>query len=90
MTKAELQNAVKLGEITDTPTYKVILNCARDTRPRKSGAREAITIVNDEGYLQGWLACLDFLETIATPDPRPEQPRPQDYYTSPSTSPESK
>jgi hypothetical protein len=74
MTKSDLQGAHKVADITTTAAFQAILAYLGENVPSPpQGVRDPTTIINDEGVVRGWNACVKELRQIATPTPKSEK-----------------
>lgn len=62
------------------PAFIATLNHLSASPPLKTpGLRDPTTIINDEGRMQGWLACIEYLRNIHSVPTPPATEKPQPY-----------
>lgn len=77
MTKKELhaRHGDKVAVLQTDLTYTSIIECAREEMPLGIIGGEPTSIIRNEGRMQGWISCLNFLKSIGKQ--KVEEPAPQ-------------
>jgi len=78
MTKRELHSlhGSEVIEISASTAFAAIIETARQECPFLSTKPiDQVCILRNEGMLQGWYACLDYLRTVGKPVPPSPEPR---------------